>query len=51
MLMMLNYLSYIDAIDGDQYLNYDALLQKIAWYSPKIWYYGNSVRTIIEKSR
>ena len=51
MLMMLNYLSYIDAIDGDQYSHYDALLQKIAWYSPKIWYYGSSVRNIIGKSR
>ena len=51
MLMMLNYLNYVDAIDGDQYSHYDALLQKIAWYSPKIWYYGSSVRDIIEKSR
>ena len=51
MLMMLNYLNYIDAIDGDQYSFYDALLQKIAWYSPKIWYYGSSVRKIIEKTR
>ena len=51
MLMMLNYLRYIDAIDEDQYSHYYTLLQKIAWYSPKIWYYGNSVRNIIEKSR
>ncbi len=51
MLMMLNFLVYIYAIDDDQYPHYRALLQKIAWYSPKIWYYGSSVRDIIEKSR
>ncbi len=51
LLMMLNYLIYIDAIDDDQYSDYHTLLQKIAWYSPKIWYYGSSVRNIIEKSR
>ena len=51
MLMMLNFLCYIDAIDGDQYSYCCGLLQKIAWYSPKIWYYGSSVRNIIEKSR
>ncbi len=49
--MMLNFLSYIDAIDRDQYSHYYTLLQKIAWYSPKIWHYGSSVLDAIEKSR
>ena len=51
MLMMLNFLSYVEAIDGDQYSHYYTLLQKIAWYSPKIWYYGSRVRNAIEKSK
>jgi len=49
-LMMLNYLIFIDAIDQDQYSRYYTVLQKFAWYSPKIWAYGNSVRSAIENS-
>jgi len=49
-LMMLNFLSYIEAIDRDQYSHYYAALRKFAWYSPKIWYYGSSVRSAIEQS-
>jgi rRNA-processing protein FCF1 len=50
-LMMLNFLSYLEAIDGDQYSHYYTALRKIAWYSPKIWYYGSSVRSAIEQSQ
>jgi len=49
-LMMLNFLSYIEAIDGDQYSHYYTALQEFAWYSPKIWYYGSRVRSAIEPS-
>jgi hypothetical protein len=51
MLMMLNFLSYKNAIDGDQYSHFHGLLQKIAWYGPKIWDYGSCVRNAIEKSK
>jgi hypothetical protein len=47
-LMMLNYLCYVDAIDRQQYLKYYASLQSFAWYSPKIWSHGNSVHCAIE---
>ena len=49
-LMMLNFLVYIEAIDQDQYSRYYALLKKIAWYSPKIWAHGKSVHRAIEES-
>ena len=48
-LMMLNFLSYIDAIDREQYTAYYRALQKFAWYSPQIWTYGDAVHRIIEK--
>ena len=49
-LMMLNFLSYIEAIDREQYSRYYTVLQEFAWYSPKIWAYGSSVRRAIENS-
>lgn len=49
-LMMLNYLVYIDAIDRYQYLQFYRSLQSFAWYSPKIWAHGKSVYCAIEKS-
>jgi hypothetical protein len=48
-LMMLNYLCYVDAIDRRQYLKYHTALRVFAWYSPKIWAYGNSVHYAMEK--
>jgi hypothetical protein len=48
-LMMLNYLCYVDAIDRHQYLQYCTSLQSFAWYSPKIWAHGNSVHDAIGK--
>ena len=49
-LMMLNYLVYLDAIDRDQYLQFYTSLQSFAWYSPKIWAHGKSVHRAIQKS-
>jgi len=49
-LMMLNFLSYIEAIDQNQYSRFYASLQKIAWYSPRIWAYGDRIRRVIENS-
>ena len=49
-LMMLNFLCSVKAIDRDQYSHYHTKLQKIAWYSPKIWCYGDLMRSAIEKS-
>jgi hypothetical protein len=48
-LMMLNYLCYIDAINRHQYLKFYSTLQSFAWYSPKIWAYGRSVHSAIQK--
>jgi hypothetical protein len=48
-LMMLNFLSYIDAIDRGRYTAYLRVLQKFAWYSPKIWAYGETVHRTIER--
>ena len=48
-LMMLNFLCYIDAIDREQYSAYFRILQKFAWYSSKIWAYGDAVHHIIER--
>jgi hypothetical protein len=48
-LMMLNYLVYIDAIDRYQYLQFYTSLQSFAWYSPKIWAHGKSVHCAIKK--
>lgn len=47
-LMMLNFLSYIDAIESEQYSRYYRILRKFAWYSPKIWAYGETVHRTIE---
>ena len=49
-LMMLIFLYYIDAIDLEQYTGYYRVLQKFAWYSPKIWTYGDRVHSSIENS-
>jgi hypothetical protein len=48
-LMILNFLSYVDAIDRKQYSGYYRKLQKFAWYSPKIWAYGEMVQRTIER--
>ena len=49
-LMMLNFLSFIEAIGQKQYSRFYASLHKIAWYSPKIWAYGDRIRSVIENS-
>ena len=50
-LMMLNFLSYINAVNRHQYSRYLEALQEFAWYSPKIWAYGISVQSAIENQR